>query len=340
MSAVLGKGCGRRRLLGPALVLAWALLLVLPGCGRESGLGPFQGWVEGEFVYVASPLPGQLDGLSVVRGQSVAAGAPLFALERGFEEAAVAEAAFGLRQAEDKLNNARKGQRPSEVASVSARLGQARAALVQAEAEHRRRVRLFDERTISEEERDRAVSDYEQKKQRVGEISSDLATSRLGARTDEVRAAEATVEAAQAKLAQTRWNLAQKAQAAPADALVFDTLFRRGEFVPAGKPVAVLLPPGNVKVRFYVPEAVVGRLTLGQTALVRLDGRLEPVRAQISFISPEAEYTPPVIYSSQSRAKLVFLIEARPAKDQALDLHPGQPVDVSVLPEGAEGTQP
>lgn len=184
------------------------------------------------------------------------------------------------------------------------------------------------------------MSDYHQKKRRVDELAADLATSRLGARTDEVRAADAAVEAAQAKLAQARWSLAQKSQAAPAGALVFDTLFRRGEFVPAGKPVVALLPPGNVKLRFYVPQELVGRIRIGQTALVRLDGRPEPVRVQVSFVSPEAEYTPPVIYSSQSRAKLVFLIEAKPDPDQAAGLHPGQPVDVTLSGDAAEGEKP
>ena len=104
-----------------------------------------------------------------------------------------------------------------------------------------------------------------------------------------------------------------------------DTYFVEGEWVPAGRPVAALLPPGNVKVRFYVPETVVGSLRPNQPLEVLCDGCPAPIPAAVSFISIQAEYTPPVLYSKESRAKLVFLVEARPAPGA---LHPGQPVDV------------
>jgi HlyD family secretion protein len=89
-----------------------------------------------------------------------------------------------------------------------------------------------------------------------------------------------------------------------------------------------LLPPGNVKVRFFVPETVVGGLRTGAAVSISCDGCAAPIEAQISYISPQAEYTPPVIYSRESRAKLVFLIEARPGAADALKLRPGQPVEV------------
>jgi len=129
---------------------------------------------------------------------------------------------------------------------------------------------------------------------------------------------------------QAAWTLAQKSQAAPAAALVFDTLYSQGEWVPAGRPVAVLLPPENIKVRFFVPEEAVGGIALDQEAQVRFDGSPETVPVRVSYVSAQAEYTPPILYSSDNRAKLVFLVEARPAPDQAPLLHPGQPVDVRI----------
>jgi HlyD family secretion protein len=91
-----------------------------------------------------------------------------------------------------------------------------------------------------------------------------------------------------------------------------------------------LLPPGNIKVRFFVPEKMVGRLKIGQAASVHCDGCAKEVAAQITYISPQSEFTPPVIYSNETRAKLVFLIEARPKIDDATLLPPGQPVEVRV----------
>ena len=115
---------------------------------------------------------------------------------------------------------------------------------------------------------------------------------------------------------------------APVTARVQDTFFVEGEWVPAGRPVASLLPPGNVKIRFYVPQGILGSLSPGKDVEVRCDGCPEAIAAKISFISSQAEYTPPVLYSKDSRGKLVFLVEARPAPADAARLRPGQPVDV------------
>jgi HlyD family secretion protein len=112
-------------------------------------------------------------------------------------------------------------------------------------------------------------------------------------------------------------------------ALVNDTLYREGEWVGAGAPVASLLPPGNVKIRFYVPEPQLASLRVGAPVSVRCDGCASAVAAKISFIAPQAEYTPPVIYSRENRAKLVFLVEARPESTDAT-LNPGLPVEVAL----------
>ena len=98
--------------------------------------------------------------------------------------------------------------------------------------------------------------------------------------------------------------------------------------MPGGRPVAALLPPGNVKVRFYVPEASLSSVSLGKPVEVRCDG-CNAVEAKVSFVSDRAEYTPPVLYSKESRRKLVYLVEARP-EASATRLHPGQPVDVAL----------
>src|SRR5439155_5402395 len=111
------------------------------------------------------------------------------------------------------------------------------------------------------------------------------------------------------RLDQTDWSFDQKKQAAPQSGLVYDTLFRQGEWVAAGKPVVVLLPPQNIKVRAFVPETQVGSIHYGDTTRVTVDGMPDPFIGKVSYISSHAEYTPPVIYSRESRAKLVFMIE-------------------------------
>lgn len=305
------------------------VLLLFAACSNEPA-NVFQGYAEGEYVHVASPIGGTLDSLSVIRGQKVSAHAPLFALERDFEKAAVDEARHGLQRAQDNLANLEKGQRPSEIASIQAKLKQAKASAALAKIEYERRVRLIEEETISQEELDRTESDYDQKAQYVREISAELTTARLGARSDEIRAAAAEVLQAQAKLDQALWNYNQKAQKAPASSFVFDTLYRVGEWVTPGQPVVSLLPPENIEVRFFVPQDTVGKLKEGQEVLISYDGAPKAITTQIYYISPSAEYTPPVIYSSESRAKLVFMVKSKPNRDDASLLHPGQPVDAMI----------
>ena len=240
---------------------ALALLLLLAGCS-DPKKDRFQGYVEGEFVYVASPLAGQLETLSVQRGQQVTAGQPLFALDETSEKAA--------RE-------------------------QIKAALVLSERELARQEKLFGTGVAATQDLDRARSARDQDKRRLD---------------------------------QTNWSFEQKKQSAPQAGLVYDTLFRQGEWVAAGKPVVVLLPPQNIKVRAFVPETRVGSIYYGETAQVTVDGVQSPFFGKVSYISPRAEYTPPVIYSRETRAKLVFMVELIFDPQAAANLHPGQPGDV------------
>jgi HlyD family secretion protein len=178
------------------------------------------------------------------------------------------------------------------------------------------------------EDLDRARSARDQDDHRVQQLEADLATAHLGSRDDQIAAAEANVRALEAALAQADWNLAQKRQDAPQTGLVYDLLYQQGEWVAAGKPVVALLPPENIKVRAFVPEGRVGSIHPGDRVSVFVDGVGEPSVGQVTYISPQAEYTPPVIYSQESRQKLVFMIEARFDAATAAKLHPGQPVDV------------
>lgn len=312
-----------------ALPLA-ALVLLLGGCTRGPEAGHWQGYFEGEFVHVAAPLAGRLDQLSVTRGTRVAAGAALFRLEQAAEAATHREASERLRQAEARLADLTKGQRPSEIAATEARVAQTVAAADLSARELDRLNQLHAAGAVSDGDLDRARLTHAANQTQVAQAEAQLATARLGARADAVTAAEADVAAARAAVERAAWNLAQKAPVAPTAALVYDTLYREGEYVPAGAPVVSLLPPEALKVRFFVPEAEYATLKAGDTVRIRVTGHAAPVEARISYLSPQPEYTPPVLYNRENRAKLVFMIEAQPADPAAAkDFHPGQPVDVS-----------
>jgi HlyD family secretion protein len=317
----------------PANLLLGALavaLILLAGCSRGPRAGHWQGYFEGEFVHVAAPLAGRLEQLSVTRGTRIAAGAPLFRLEQAAEVATHREATERLRQAEARLADLTKGQRPSEIAAAEARVAQAAAAADLSARELERVTKLHAAGAISDGDLDRARLNHEANKNQVAQAEAQLATARLGARSDAIAAAEADVAAARAAVERAAWSLAQKAPVAPAAALVYDTLFREGEFVPAGSPIVSLLPPGHLKVRFFVPEAEFAALKAGDSVRLSVTGRTAPIDARISYLSPQPEYTPPVLYNRENRSKLVFMVEALPVDAAAAqDFHPGQPVDVA-----------
>jgi HlyD family secretion protein len=146
--------------------------------------------------------------------------------------------------------------------------------------------------------------------------------------------AEAALRTADARRNAAQTRLARRSMASPVSGTVQQVYFRPGEMVPAGKPVIALLPPGNIKVRFFVPETTLATVAIGDAVEVRCDGCPSGLLAHVSFISRTAEFTPPVIYSQEERAKLVFMVEARPEKPERLRV--GQPVSVLLATNQAQ----
>ncbi len=315
------RGCWRRRLIA----LAGGLWLASCGPAAER---PLQGYVEGEYVRVAAPFAGALQKLAVQRGAEVAAGAPLFALESENEIAARRQAEQQLQAAQARLANLRTGKRPPEVETVAEQLRQAQSARELSAANLRRQEALFKSGFISKAALDDVRTQLQHDDAAVGQLRASVATAKLPGRPDEIRAAEADAAAARDALAQADWRVSQRTVAAPTAAHVSDTYYVVGDWVPAGGVVVSLLPAANVKIRFFVPETELGRIKPGQAVDFSCDGCGAAMSATVNFVSDRAEFTPPVLYSKENRAKLVYLVEAKPAGDVATRLNAGQPVDV------------
>jgi HlyD family secretion protein len=298
------------------------------GCSRSLPTR-WQGYLEGEFIYVGAPLAGQLESLAVQKGSRVEAGAVLFTLERSAELAQQQQTARQLEAAQARVADLKKGSRPSEIAALQAQLDQARTAAELAGIEFKRIETLHQTQVVSDNDFDRALLTFEQAGRFRDQLEAQLATARLGARPDVVAAAEAEAESAAANHVKATWSVEQITQAAPRAGLVYDTLYRAGEFVPAGSPVVSLLAPELLKVRFFLPAADFATLKAGDAVKVTLGNRNAPLEAHVSYLSPQPEYTPPVLYNRENRSKLVFMVEATFSTVDARDLHPGQPVDVS-----------
>jgi len=290
----------------------------------------YQGYVEGEFVYLGSSQAGKLVQLQVARGQTIKADAPLFALESVDETAALQQAQQQLAAARSQLADIQTGKRAPEVNVNRAQLAQAEANARKAALQLVRDQAQYNAGGISKAQLDDSRANAEAASAQVRELTNQVAVARLPGRAQQITAQQAQVAAAEAVVTQARWKLDQKRVAAPADGLVYDTLYRNGEWVPAGNPVVQMLPPQNIKVRFFVPETLVGALSPGRAVSIHCDGCAADLPARITYVSSKAEYTPPVIYSNESRAKLVFMIEAHTSVADATRLHPGQPVAVTL----------
>jgi HlyD family secretion protein len=326
VSPRLRGACAPRWLHAPVL----ATMALLAGCGASSPPA-WQGYVEGEYVLVAAPSAGRLERRFVERGAQVEPGAPLFALEQENEKAARQEAEQRLSNAVAKLANLEGARRSQEVEAIRAQLRQAEAARNLSAEQLAQQRRLYAAKFVSQAAVDAALAASQRDTAQVAEITAQLATAQQSiGRDKEIDAARADVEAQRAVLAQSEWRLAQRAVHAPTRSLVQDTFYSEGEWVLAGAPVVSLLPPSAVKLRFFVPETALPRMTPGATVQANCDGCPAPIPARITFVSRQAEYTPPVIYSREQRSRLVFMVEARPQPADAARLKPGQPVDVTL----------
>jgi HlyD family secretion protein len=319
----------RRRAAAARALLATGAALAacaLQACSSHAAPPAYQGYVEGEFVYVGASQPGRLQRLEVARGQPVAANAPLFSLESTDETAARDQAERLLAAAQAQLADLRTGKRVPELDVIRAQIEQGRASERTSSAAYRRDEAQYRAGGLSRAQLDASRALAEANTAHVQELEHQLEVAALPGRQDQIKAQTAQVAAATAALAQARWKLDEKSVAAPSAGLVYDTLYRVGEWVAAGNPVVRLLPPQNIKLRLFVPESALGAVAVGQRVLVNCDGCRQDIAAKIDYVAAESEYTPPVIFSNESRAKLVYLVEARPAPAQAAALHPGQPV--------------
>jgi len=312
-----------------AALLALASVVVPSSCTHRTTNG-YEGYVEGKYVYVASPQGGRLEELSVTRGDVINASHPLFTLDREPEASALRQAKQVLRADQNRLADIQTGKRPPEIDVIRAQISQAKSELQKSKDLLRSYEQQFVAGGLSETDLITARAAVLSNEAILHQYQSSLDVAELPGREQQLRAQARVIAADRAAVQQAEWKLQQKQIVSPRNGLVFDTLYRPGEWVAAGSPIVQLLPPENVEVRFFVPELIVGSLKLGQNVSAHCDGCASAVPAAISFISNQVEYTPPVIYSNENRSKLVFMVIAKPSPDKAPLLHPGQPLEVTL----------
>jgi HlyD family secretion protein len=302
--------------------------LALVGYSNDPG-STYQGWVEAELVFVGPDEAGRLEELFVREGESVAAGARLFTLDAEIQKAQMQDAQASADEARARLARLEAAQqRPEEIAVLEAQEARAEASLAQSTAEFERQKALLVKNVGSQAQFDAARGAHDRDRAALEEVRRQIALAKMPARVEDIAAARDASVAAQARLAAAQTRLERRRIASPAAGIVQQVYYRRGEVVPAARPVVSLLPPANIKVRFFVPQPVLPRIGLGTAISVHCDGCGEDIVARIDFVARTAEFTPPVIYTLEERAKLVFLVEARPEQPERLRV--GQPVSVAL----------
>jgi HlyD family secretion protein len=310
-----------------AAVALWREPL-LSALGLSGERARYLGYVEGETSLIAPPVAGRLVQRPVERGVWVKQGDRLYVIDPVLAQAEVARNAGALAESQSRYENLLKGKRPEEKEVTTAQRHETEAALAMAEIEYKRQSELLAKGVGTRKDFENADSQMRQLRMRQASLVAQEKVNELAARPDEIAAAKATVDQNQANLDQAKKRLDDLMPVAPEDGLIENTFFNIGEWVPAGTPVVSLLPPYRVKLRFYVPQDDAAHAQMGQTVSFTCDSCPPDLKAHIIYVSPRAEYTPPVIYSQTARTKLVFLIEARPDPTQTR-LPPGLPVTVA-----------
>jgi HlyD family secretion protein len=316
-----------------ARIFFLAAVLAIGACSKTD-TGRMQGWVEADFVFVGPDEVGRVETLRVREGDTVAIGAPLFSVDADLQEADVNNARAQVAEARARLKRLEAAQqRKEEIAVLEAQEKRAEAMLALSTAELERQQSLSAKGVGTQAQLDTAKANFNRDKAALDEVRQQITVARLSARDEDIAASRQTLAAAEARRNSAETRLARRKLASPVTGTVHQIYFRPGEMVPAGKPVVAILPPGNIKIRFFIAETMLAKIAYGDSVEVTCDG-CKPVSAKVSFMARAAEYTPPVIYSLEERNKLVFMVEAR--TDTPEGLRVGQPVQVSLVGRVAE----
>jgi HlyD family secretion protein len=274
--------------------MKWALpvlLFVLAGCSGSDG-PKWLGYAEGDQVFVSAPQAGWVSRMTVERGDWVERGRLLFTLDNTHETASVGVAVANIAQAK-------------------AELAQEQANFVLTGKELSRQAGLARAHAGVPDTYDQTLESHQASAGRIRQLEGQIAQM-------------------ESALADARYSLTQRDVVSLTRGRVQDVDFRTGEYAPAMTPVIAILPPENIYVRFFVPEADFAKIHLGERVAISCDSCPKGQTARVSFVASQEEFTPPVIFSLENRSRLVFKIEARAPR--GLKLNPGEPVDVRPLP--------
>lgn len=303
--------------------LAALIAILIPGYGEPPEI-VYNGYAEGNYVYVAPEAPGRIVSIAVEEGQKVFEGQLLFKLDDTDARAVMHAAEARVAQAKANLDNLKTGRRKAEIDVIRASLAQAEADQHLAETTLKRSEKLLQRELVPPAQVDADRARLEAANARVEQLRAQLKVAELPARDAQVLAAEAALNAARAEADRARSALEKRVVLSPATGTVDKVFFDKGEVAGIGAPAVAILPPGAIKLIFFIPEAERPAIALGEELDLNCDGCPEGLTARVTRMASEPQFTPPILYSRDERGRLVFRAEGKVLG--ASPLLPGQPI--------------
>lgn len=301
--------------------------IFLQSCGNKKNT--YQGYVAGTNTYIAPQFAGKLKKLAVKRGDKVEKGSLLFVLDDKPQVFLLNETKALLRESVSQLMDISKPRRTQRIDIIRAKIKQVEAQINLAQLRVNRNQTLFDKKVLAKDSLDFSHEQLKVLLAKKNQLESELELAQLGARPDIIAAKKFSIQSFKMKMKNLTWVLSAKTEYSPDSGVVYDTFYVEDEFVTTAKPVVSLLFPKNIYLEFFVPFNQAKNLQIGQEIEYNFMGEnTKPKIAKLIYISPEAEYVPPLVYSRDNADKIVFKIKAKPVKTEFIT--PGIPVTIKI----------
>ena len=288
------------------------------------------GYIEGDYRYLVAPRSGWLKSVTVNLGDTLHRGQLAFNYRSDAEQFAVNQADAQLQSQIAQSQNLTTGARPEEIASLQAQFKAAQAQLLLAKQTLERYQMLQRSDAVAQVQVDEMATQVRTAQAAVDSIQAQIRAANLPARQQTQNASIATSKAAKAALEKAQYDLSQLNVNSELAGEVSQVYYHTGEYVTQGQPIVQILPHANRKVIFYIPQDKLSTLRVGQVVNLQGIGSQQSLsNASIRYISPQASYTPPVIYSNENADKLTFRVEGvLNSTGNTPNLQVGQPVQV------------
>jgi len=318
---------GKKSIQSNLLFLFLAVLFLLSACTEQDDSRQALGTLERDRVTLSATAAEVITALPVPEGSAVAEGDLLVQLDSALQQAVLNKARADVMQAQAFLDKLHNGPRPEEISAAQARTAAARAALLEIEREYNRIERMVRQQLMAAADLETAETRRDSRRANLNEAEEQLLLLTSGTREEEVRQAQAQLNATQAVLAREEQNLANLSIFATRAGILDNLPWNIGERVYLGAPLAILLVSGSPYARAYIPEPYRARVNSGDSLQVKVDGVEELYRGTVKWISTEPAFTPYYALNQEERSRLVFLAEIQ-LDDSARDLPSGLPVQV------------